>query len=121
MFDQKAILLTTLLAIQADLAANEMGPTLFSEKGGICVGVEYLTMNVEGTNDFEVAELMRAMFVTWPEYSGDSHFPVPFGNWSASTIYFKAGNLWIGPYGESRLRLLSYMIEQLQAEMVYND
>lgn len=117
MDNQKQILLTALLAIQADCAANEMGPTLFSEKGGICVGVEYLTMDVEGCDDFKVAQLMRALFTTWPEYTGDTHFPVPFGSWSPSNIYFKAGNLWIGPYGESRLRLLSYMIEQLQAEV----
>ena len=117
MVNQKLILLTALLAIQADCAANEMGPTLFSYKVGICVGVEVLTMDVEGCDDYEVAQLMRAMFLLWPEYAGDSHFPVPFGNWSPSNIYFKAGNLWIGPYGESRLRLLNFMIAELEKDI----
>lgn len=46
--------------------------------------------------------------IGWPEHSGDIEYPVP----RIVSGQYK-GN-WIGEYGEARLRLLDYLIEQME-------
>jgi len=88
------------------------------------------------------AELRDELFRSWPEFSGNSLYPVPGigvapteaedddGNWyeldsdeysaadAEETFDSISGSLWEDQYGESRVRLLSYMIDQLTKEGV---
>lgn len=45
--------------------------------------------------------------VGWPEHSGDREYPVPSINGYQCLK-------WRGEYGEARLRLLDYLIEQME-------
>jgi hypothetical protein len=46
--------------------------------------------------------------VGWPEHSGDREYPVPSVN---GYQYLK----WRGEYGEARLRLLDYLVQQMES------
>ena len=45
--------------------------------------------------------------VGWSEHSGDIEYPVPI------TVSDHYKGKWIGEYGEARLRLLDYLIDQI--------
>jgi hypothetical protein len=62
-------------------------------------------------------ELMRY----WPEHSGDASYSVPSGQADvpAASAYYNAGqDRWSAdtPYGAARLRLLDFMIAELEKE-----
>lgn len=105
MFDQNAILLTALLQIQKEvIAPNE----------GICYNVEMATLNTEGADDLEMTTIMSEIFPKWPEFSGDVRYPVPYGNHDPMTIFHGFNHHWEDTYGDSRKRLLSFLIAELQ-------
>ena len=62
-----------------------------------------------------VAQWREGCFVTWPEFSGDIHYPVPSPHvdYTAQGVY--AGNLhkYDGEYGAARIRLAQYMLSTL--------
>lgn len=65
-------------------------------------------------------DLLRHLFRTWPEGSGNIWYPVPAPegatNGPEAAFYQYAGftGRWTGTYGESRRRLLDWMIQTLE-------
>jgi hypothetical protein len=78
--------------------------------GGICCNVLILTRR---TYDRELSELMRK----WPEYSYDPDYPVPHpsGNFEDPQYAYAVLPRWEGEYGAARLRLLDFMIAELES------
>ena len=59
------------------------------------------------------------LFHKWPEFSGCISFPVPHPahpDIDPHDAYMETENLWIGEYGEARMRLLDFCIEELEKE-----
>lgn len=107
MFDQKAILLAALLQIQQKvLVPGE----------GICYNVEITTFNVEGADDLAMNQRMATIWHEWPEYSGDHRYPVPYKDCDPMTTFHGFDRLWEGEYGDSRKRLLAFLIAELQEQ-----
>ena len=61
------------------------------------------------------------LFTEWPEGTGSPTYPVPspdpgldpgLDRVDAFTEHVGEGTLWVGPYGESRKRLLAFLLEQ---------
>lgn len=111
-----AILLACLLDIRG--AATGESTRLRYGKG-ICSNVDDLWDEKTGYDcrDLYVMK-MDELFTSWPEYSGCESFPVPAppGELDVYQAYYSIGNKWVGEYGAARVRLLDYMIEQLEAE-----
>lgn len=107
MFDQNAILLTALLQIQQEvLVPGE----------GICYNVEMATFNTEGADDLAMNQRMATIWHTWPEFSGNSRYPVPYKDCDPMTTFHGFDGQWEGEYGDTRKRLLSFLIAELQKE-----
>ena len=70
-----------------------------------------------------VKQVLRPIFIKWPEYSRNQVFPVPSPDKtiSAHAYYMSAGReqMWSAshPYGASRRRLLKFCIETLEAQL----
>lgn len=112
MVNQKAVLLAALLQIQQEVP-------MVGE--GICNNVDMLILDVEGAHDLVIHLTMVNIWKKWPKYSGRESYPVPFTYPDSTTrdpmnAYYSTPLLWEGTYGDARKELLSYMIEQLQAE-----
>lgn len=60
---------------------------------------------------------LESLFQKWPEFSGCVTFPVPHPAHPEITphdAYMETTNLWVGEYGEARMRLLDFCIEELE-------
>lgn len=61
--------------------------------------------------------MVKYMFYSWPEYSGDDVYPVPADDCSAENAFDNAGedSMWDreSSYGQARWRLVDHMIEKL--------
>lgn len=70
----------------------------------------------------EVNLLLDSLFLRWPEFSGNIKYPVPHPTMAAVDAYMmgvyglNGVSMWHGKYGESRRRLLNWMISELEAE-----
>lgn len=67
---------------------------------------------------------MRKKWVDWEYYSGNVMYPVPPfrgyhdpKGYMQSNIFKETANLWIGEYGDLRLELCSFLLEELQKDM----
>ena len=70
---------------------------------------EYLDgADYDGKHRYRLAVLVTQ----WPEYSGNSMFPVPGPYGSDPVQALRKLDRWSGIYGMSRLRLLDWLIEQ---------
>ena len=101
---------------------NHLHKALLSVKHkghGICTQVD----DYSKTNDLTYKEevlvyiTLRELFVLWPEGTGSPTYPVPspdpdLDRVDAFTVCNGAGTLWVGSYGESRKRLLAFLLEQ---------
>lgn len=113
--DVPAALLEALTDIQQGLSAGA-APSV-----GICNAVRArLSVEVRRMDNPCWMTLLTKLAADWPEYSGDSMYPVPANTpgFSASTIYPQmkaAGLLWDRghQYGRARRRLLAFMIQKL--------
>lgn len=83
---------------------------------GLCEHIKYC-------GDYEdrhaIQRVLRECFRLWPEYSGDPAYPVSHPDdedIDAERAYNKL-NLWTGPYGEARKRLLDFIIQTLSEEL----
>jgi len=70
----------------------------------------------------DMEALLRKNFKKWKRFSGSTAYPVPYPNSSnrASTAFFTEKNLWVGKYGEYRLELVQFLIEQLEEGTFYD-
>lgn len=110
---QKQILLAILLKIQKE------GPTCPEE--GICYNVEFSSDAVPDADVLEMNHIMDNLFRVWPEFSGNDLFPVPYtedGERCADpdSAFYGTDDLWIEEYGDTRKRLLAFMIDELQKD-----
>jgi hypothetical protein len=94
----------TTLEVLRKLAANR-GPAE-GRAYGIC---SYLRRNAY-TNLSELEEAFRR----WPEYSGDVDYPVPYWPMSPDAAYNATDDVWVGEYGEARLRLVDFLIGECE-------
>ncbi|MNR00182.1 hypothetical protein D3C85_1159470 [compost metagenome] len=89
---------------------------------GICSEVEHiicdsLHASVCYDDVIEFVEIwLDDTFPKWPEYSGNLVYPVPFKNMDPKDAYNNL-DCWLGEYGETRIRLLDFLIEQLIIEV----
>jgi len=103
---------------------------------GICSNLEealYIAAEKAGEDpgSFRLVEdWLSEQFVQWPKFSGCTSYPVPSPNdpyESAAHAYDSASweEMWsgpygAGPYGQLRLELLEFLINQLENEMGLN-
>jgi len=97
--------MTTTLEALRRLAAGR-GPAY--RAFGICA---YL----RETADTRPPELDEA-FQRWPEYSGSLDYPVPSmrPDMTPSEAYNHYPDVWVGEYGEARLRLVDFLIGECE-------
>ena len=110
-FNQKAILLAALLKIQKEvLVPGE----------GICYNVEIATFNTEGADDLAMNRILSDIWSGWPEFSDDDRYPVPYieadESFDPCSAFHSTDDLWADEYGDSRKRLLSFLIAELQKD-----
>ena len=87
------------------------------EGPGICAQVDDHIYHLHYTVKDEVRHELYKLLGKWPEGTGSMAYPVPsptFGldRIDAYMVHSSSGTLWIGSYGESRKRLLAYLLEQ---------
>jgi len=110
---QKQILLNFLLKLQTE------GPTCVEE--GICYNVELISQKTTGVDDLEISHIMDNLFRAWPECSDNILFPVPYTEdgehcSDPDSAFYATDDLWVDEYGDTRKRLLAFMIDELQKE-----
>lgn len=87
---------------------------------GICDNVvEFLgdDYSIDSTD-----KVFKPLFPWWDRYSGDCRYPVPSTNdeLTPKGMFGHAtdlGELWTGEYGDLRMELLDFLIEQLTLEV----
>lgn len=85
---------------------------------GICV-IVWRAVPFDHPHKAEVNQLMDDLFLRWPEFSGNIKYPVPHPTMAADDAYpmgvygLNDVSMWHGEYGESRRRLLRWMIDEL--------
>lgn len=59
-------------------------------------------------------QMLLELFKKWPEFSGDTYYPVPSCcEGLSSKQAYESLELWgSSPYGDARLRLLNFLIEE---------
>ena len=87
------------------------------EGPGICAQVDDHIYHLHYTVKDEVRPELYKLFTLWPEGTGSRAYPVPsptFGldRVDAYMVHSYSGTLWVGSYGESRKRLLAFLLEQ---------
>lgn len=86
---------------------------------GICNSVRYATV----CSVAEQNSILAALFIKWPEFSGDSKYPVPgFDGLSPADAFDGAssrGTMWdqATEYGQARMRILEFSIRELRTEL----
>ena len=60
---------------------------------------------------------VRAAAESWPEYSGDTQFPVPHPSLSAKEAYCQTRDMWAGEYGDTRRRFCAHVAAELRAAL----
>ena len=81
-----------------------------------CLGLCCLMGNVVHPHQrLALGKWKEACFVTWPEFSGDIHYPVPspYEDYTARDMY--CGNLhkYSGEYGQRRINLALHLLDNL--------
>lgn len=119
-------LLRALRAVKWDVYSGEF--KIARKDTGLCDAVIYVVRSgrVFGVARNVVGEL-KPLFVKWPTFSGHNAFPVPDpdcndddGTFEAREIFFaesEEDRMWAGEYGQLRLELLDFCIEQLELEL----
>lgn len=63
----------------------------------------------------KIMSYIKGCFLIWPYFSGDISYPIKGNNGdSANKSYYSFDyDLWEGEYGESRIQLVMFLLEQL--------
>ena len=118
--DTKIQLLNALIGLRKELQRFQRGMEVqyFEDDLGICNNmVRYLSLHDENA----CMDLLNTLFKQWPEFSGSVTYPVPHPTKDPGVAFTKAESqrkLWSSyqPYGAARIRLLDWLIAQLEAE-----
>lgn len=92
-------------------------PGFFDIGCGICWNVNYHLEEVWYDEDLAHDDMVMA-FRAWPEFSGESNYPVPApadSTWNEIGHYGVTSDMWAGDYGAARIRLLDHMIQFYEA------
>jgi hypothetical protein len=83
---------------------------------GLCT---YLSNQLSrGSFNPQLVNWLGTKFVSWPEYSGDYNYPVPSPYKRVSAqMYYEHNSKWEGAYGSSRMRLVNFLIRELEKEL----
>ncbi len=104
-----------LLIILKALRNNVVRDPSSAELNSICCSVMY----AGGLDDYiNLRNILEDLFPHWPEYSGMKHYPVPAPAGRSPQLEFfdcVVDRLWVGEYGAARLRLLDWLISELQS------
>ena len=100
-------------------AALDIKAGNFDKGYGICSNlINKVNSQVEESERYELEQILKQAFYTWPKFSGDVQFPIndPYNRVSAHRVY---GDLpkWIGEYGALRFELLDHVIDRLKREI----
>lgn len=97
-----------------ELVINGDVPNLY----GICRA--YKTIDRIGGLYYRLLEV-DIDWATWPKFSGSLMYPVPSNGNDPSTAFnnniFCRKSMWEGEYGQNRMELLDWLIEQLEAKL----
>ena len=91
--------------------------------GGICANVEDYIYSEYKEDPSDVAKTIGEMAQKWPKWSGSLNYPVPVPEKlvksNVHTSYWAFGFLpkWQGEYGQLRMELLDFLIEELENEL----
>lgn len=100
--------------LDAARSIKEHGPS--DPKCGLCHNIARALP--EQVLRMQFRPLLRSLFQRWPEFSGDEDYPVPSEDErDADEAYNRMGSLYVGEYGASRMALLNFIIEKLEAEV----
>ena len=112
-------LLSILKDIHSLVVINELVGTT-----GICplvtnrIGTAYGHTYGGSNHTREIIAKLSNLIRQWPEYSGEYAYPVKgVEGMSAKATYWeanKSAGMWKGEYGESRMRLLIFLIAELE-------
>lgn len=102
------------------LVLKDMQERPVDSNTGICRNLAMMMWctNHRDTTEEEEAQLVK-LFRKWPEGTGDGLYPVPSPDckhpFVAAELYADTDDMWSGLYGESRKRLLAYLIAELES------
>lgn len=87
---------------------------------GICSNLEEL--QAAGAVSYATRRRIKAMMRRWPEYSGEPNYPVPgiaAYDMCPEITYddIRLGEYWSGEYGGNRIRLVNFLIRELEQEL----
>ncbi len=96
-----------LLQVKSDVLTRKPD---FPYEFGICFAVSMNDPSVK----LELTLFLRHVLPKWSEWSGEFSYPVPSTNvyMSALEAFQQYDDLWVGEYGEARMRLLDFLIEE---------
>lgn len=109
--EQWLALLDALENVRAMAEDHRSGaPSSLMVENGICDNVQDVIVCAMSCAD--VTSMLDAIFPTWEEYSGNVLWPVPaFTYDNPGDEYNCIEDLWVGEYGDARMRLLNHCIE----------
>lgn len=90
-----------------------------------CYGSQAWILDKQGQPLFRIKSWLKTQFKLWPEFSGETRYPVPSLNpLNSAEEYFQyradEDAMWKGEYGKSRKRLLKFLQEQFSKEFPEN-
>lgn len=104
-------ILTALKAVKSDVERGDP-PSV-----GICSAVTDYMPRLSSEGRWEVTNRLYSVFPAWPEFSGHVEYPVPGTEGCSAQIAYQCRvgrRKWSGPYGESRKRLLDFLIQHFE-------
>ena len=93
---------------------------VYLDQFGICANL--LALEGIGGISHRFRQYLKSMMSRWPEYSGDRDYPVAgtaeYGM-DAEHTYDNTGTgeYWSGEYGGNRIRLVNFLIRELEQEL----
>lgn len=96
---------------------RDVGPRWVSH--GICYNLDTLVSDEKDQDYWDVVK--HDLFRKWPEFSGSLTYPVPnkflwVFTKDPGDSYRDTIDMWVGSYGRARLRLLNFLIKELERE-----
>ena len=92
----------------------------FHAYGGICSNAHACLKDVDPYIGLgEVEDWLQSYFKRWPEFSGNSHYPVDHPGMTPERAYHCTKWRWDTEteYGKARWRLLHFLIDELEQEI----
>ena len=106
---------------------NVIGPDFleYHNTCGLCHSIDVWLSASEGGDYYRVLvrcrvrNLFDVLYKQWPEFSGCLIYPVPCpdGGCPEKAFDYNEGSMYTGSYGESRLRLADFVVEQCDLEL----